>query len=287
MRPVRDLAARASACAAAVLIVFAAVPARAQVRPLVTEDAVPLGAGETRLAVGGSFAPDYEEPIYGLTGDLMSLPAVDAAFGLGGVAEVQVSGGVRTLWISSRVEAPLSSILDIPGDRSTAPEDIVIATKVRLLASRGWRPAMAVRFGTKLPNAGNESGLGTDTTDFVFSLLATWHSGPWRLSANLGTGIVGDPSQIGVQHDPTLYAGSVVRAVSRATELAGEVSGRWLPGHSHRPGSEDRAEVRVGVRHGAGRARVDAALVVGLTSIDAPLGVTGGVTWIFGRARTP
>jgi hypothetical protein len=41
------------------------------------------------------------------------------------------------------------------------------------------------------------------------------------------------------------------------------------------------------VRHGAGRARVDAALVVGLTSIDAPFGVTAGVTWVFGRTKTP
>ena len=178
-------------------------------------------------------------------------------------------------------------ILDIPGDRSSAPQDMVIATKVRLLGPRGWRPAMAVRFATKLPNAGNESGLGSDTTDFFFTLLATWPSATWRVSANLGTGIVGDPSQLGVQHDPTLYALSVRRVLSESTELAGEVSGHWLPAHSHRPGSEDRAEARVGLRQGAGRARLDAAIVVGLTSIDAPVGVTAGVTWLFGSPGTP
>ena len=287
MRALRRVAPLTPVRAVPLLLVLAAVPARAQMRPLVTEDAVPLAAGEIRLAVGATFQPQYEEPVYGLEGDLLHVPAVEAGFGLGGVAEVEVSGGVRTLWISSRSDAPLSSILDIPGDRTTAPQDIVVATKVRLLGGRGWRPAMAVRVGTKLPNAGNESGLGSDTTDVLFTLLATWIPGRWRISTNLGTGIVGDPSQIGVQHDPTLYAVAVARALSPATELAGEVSGRWLPGHPHRPGSEDRAEARLGVRHGAGRARLDAALVAGLTRIDSPIGVTAGVTWIFGRARTP
>jgi hypothetical protein len=268
-------------------LVLAATPARAQVRPLVTEDARPLGAGEMRLALGGTYQPGHEEPVYGLHGDLLHLPAAEFGYGLGGVAELQVSAGLRTIWISERHDAPLASILDIPGDRSSAPQDIVVATKIRLLEGRGRRPALGLRLATKLPNAGNESGLGSDTTDFSLAVLATWRGPRWTLSGNLGTAIVGDPSQIGVQHDPTLYGLSLARRLSSVTEVVGEVAGHWLPSHPHRPGSEDRSEARAGLRRRMGRMRIDAALVAGLTSIDAPLGVTGGVTWTLGSTTTP
>jgi hypothetical protein len=279
--------ARAAFVTLALAFAFAASPVRAQVRPLVTEDAAPLAAGEVRFAVGGTWQPAHEEPVYGLEGDLLHLPAAEVGWGLGGVAELQLSAGLRTIWISERRDAPLASILDIPGDRSSAPQDIVIATKIRLLGGRGWRPALGVRLATKLPNAGNESGLGSDTTDFSLVLLATWRHPRWALSTNLGTAVVGDPSQLGVQHDPTIYGLSVSRKVSAATEVVGEIAGRWLPGHPRRPGSEDRAQARAGLRWNAGGMRIDTALVAGLTSIDAPLGVTAGVTWMFRSPATP
>jgi Putative MetA-pathway of phenol degradation len=279
--------ARAAPFALAFSLAFAGSPAHAQVRPLVTEDAAPLGAGEMRLAIGGTWQPGHEEPVYGLEGDLLHLPAAEFGYGLGGVAELQVSAGLRTIWISERQDAPLSSILDIPGDRSSAPQDIVVATKIRLVRGRGRRPALGVRLATKLPNAGNESGLGSDMTDFSLAVLATWRGSRWTASANLGTAIVADPSQLGVQHDPTLYGVSLSRRVSDRTEVVGEVAGRWLPAHPHRPGAEDRSQVRAGLRRRVGRMSIDAALVAGLTSIDARLGVTGGATWTLGSPRTP
>ena len=102
------------------------------------------------------------------------------------------------------------------------------------------------------------------------------------MAANLGTAIVGDPSQIGVQHDPTLYAVQVARRLADRTEIVGELSGLWLPGHASRPGTEDRGNLRAGLRRGVGRWRVDAALVAGLTSIDASVGVAAMVSRTFG-----
>jgi len=276
----------APACAhiAVVVCLLLAWPTRAaaQVRTFVTEDASPLGAGELRLSFGGFCGRDYEEPVYGLEGTLLQAPIVEADYGLAGIAELQASGGLKTLWIHRRSDAPLSSILDIPGDRTSAPQDIIVATKVRLVRGQGARPELAVRFATKLPNAGNESGLGSDTADFSFILAASWRSRDWRLAVNLGTAVVGDPSQIGVQHDPTLYAVQVARRLPERTEIVGEVSGAWLPGHSSRPGAEDRGDVRVGLRRGAGSWRVDASLVAGLTSIDASVGVAAMVSRTFG-----
>jgi hypothetical protein len=178
----------------------------------------------------------------------------------------------------------MSSILDIPGDRSSAPQDVVVATKVRLCTARGARPAMSARLSTKLPNAGNESGLGSDTTDFALHVLATWRSRAWRVSTHLGTAIIGDPSQLGVQHDPTLYGLGVARAVADRLEVVGEVSGRWLPGHPRRPGSEDRAEARIGVSRTSARWRTDVAVVAGLTSIDPTVGAAVTLVRTFGTA---
>ena len=279
--PITATAARALLAASLVLLL--ARPSLAQVRTFVTEDASPVGNGELRVSFGGLWARDYEEPIYGLTGTLLQAPIVEADYGLGGVAELQVSGGLKTLWIDGRAaDAPLASILDIPGDRTSAPQDVVVATKVRLAVGRGARPAISARVATKLPNAGNESGLGTDTMDFSFSLLATWRAARWRWTANLGTAIVGDPGQLGVQHDPALYALALSRTLDDHTEVAGEVSGRWLPAHASRPGSEDRADVRVGIRRRVGPWRLDAAVLAGLTAIDPSVGLAAALSRTFG-----
>jgi hypothetical protein len=273
----------ARALAGASLVLVLARPCAAQVRTFVTESAAPLGAGEVRLSFGGLWGRDHEEPVYGLQGTLLQAPIVEADFGLGGVAELQVSGGLKTLWIDRRSpDAVLASVLDIPGDRTSAPQDIVVSTKVRILQGRGAKPALSVRFDTKLPNAGNESGLGTDTTDVALLLLATWRGQQWRVTVNLGTATVGDPSQLGVQHDPALYAFALSRTVGERTEVAGEVSGRWLPGHPSRPGSEDRADARMGVRRHLGAWRLDASVMAGLTAIDPSIGVAASVCRTFG-----
>jgi hypothetical protein len=278
----RLVRALARLVALAGLVLASVPPASAQVRAFVTEETSPVDAGQIRLSFGGFCGRDYEEPVYGLQGTLLQAPIVEAEYGLGGVAELQVAGGLKTLWIDRRSTGPLAALLDIPGDRSSAPQDLVVATRIRVLQGRGARPELAVRLATKLPNAGNESGLGSDTTDFFVIVAGSWRLRDWRLVANLGTAVVGDPSQLGVQHDPTLYAVQVARRMNARTEILAEVSGRWLPGHPRRPGSENRGDVRVGLRRGADRWRLDAALVAGLTSIDASLGAAATLSRTFG-----
>ena len=52
---------------------------------------------------------------------------------------------------------------------------------------------VALRFSTRLPNAGNESGLGLDTTDFHFGLAIGKTVQSIRVVGNFGFGILGDP----------------------------------------------------------------------------------------------
>src|SRR5436305_1224918 len=71
-------------------------------------------------------------------------------------------------------------------------EDITIATKIRVLTETASRPALGLRFATKLPNASNESGLGLDTTDFYATLLGAKTVESIRVVGNIGAGILAD-----------------------------------------------------------------------------------------------
>jgi hypothetical protein len=152
-----------------VLIAVAlARPSAAQQRPLVTEDPEPIGAGRVLVEGGIDVAHNQEYPVSGLKGNLWRLPTIGISVGLSSIAELQIDGGLHDqLTITERnPAAPLAGLLTVTGTSTHDVEDIVVATKIRLLQETAGRPAVGIRFATKLPNASNESGLGLDTTDF-------------------------------------------------------------------------------------------------------------------------
>jgi hypothetical protein len=161
-------------------------------------------------------------------------------------------------------------------------EDLVVATKIRLLPETAGRPAIGVRFATRLPNASNESGLGLDTTDFFVSALFGKTVQSIRFVGNAGLGILGDPVRGDRQNDVLAYGFSVARAVRQGLELVGEINGR-LDTRSGEPpvGTESRGAMRVGGRFTHRTVRVDAGLIVGITSRDPSIGFTAGATWVF------
>ena len=264
-----------------------AAPVSAQQRPLVTEDPQTVGAGHVLVEAGLSYARDLELPAYGLEGHRSELPAIGVSIGLGSIAELQVDAGYSRLRVTHRRDAPLTDVLTFSGDTTSSIADVVIGTKIRLIGERGRRPGFSLRLATKLPNAKNQSGLGTDEMDFFASLLAARTIRDVRLVANLGIGIVGDPAQLAVQHDPLIYGVSVARAVTSRFEVVGEVTGRYLSYDEPPPGSENRATLTGGLRYTWGAVRVDAGMSVGLTAIDSRIGLTGGVTWVVDAFRLP
>jgi hypothetical protein len=275
------------AIAAIVGLLAVPMPATAQQRPLVTEDPETIGAGRMLVEGGVEYGRGVEIPLYGLEGDLWQLPSVGVSFGLGWIAELQFDSGVSRLRVTDRRDGPLSGLLDFAGDRTTTVRDVVVATKVRLLEEKARRPALGVRFATKLPNASNETGLGTDMTDFAATLLVAKTVGSLRTVGNVGVAILGDPTTTATQHDPLLYSLSVARALTDAAEVVGEIEGRWLPSDSDAPGAENAATLRGGARYTFRTARLDAALIVGLTDVNAGFGLTAGVTWVFDAFRAP
>ena len=258
--------------------------ADAQQRPLVTEDPETIGSGLVLLEAGFDHLREVVYPVSGLTGNLLRVPTVGVSFGVSSIAEIQIDGGLYSrLTVTSRdVNAPLAAMLDFTGDQTSDFEDIVIGTKLRLVSETTGRPAIGVRFATKLPNASNESGLGLDTTDFYASLLVGKTVQSIRVVGNMGVGILGDPTRGDRQNDVLTYGMSLARAVAQGLEVVGEVNGRLdVRDGEPPPGTDTRGAFRVGGRFTRGTVRLDGGIILGMTARDPSFGFTAGLTWVF------
>ena len=270
---------------ALVLGLFAAGRADAQQRPLLTEDPETVGAGLVLLEAGFDHQREIFYPVSGLTGDLLRVPTLGLSFGVSSIAEIQIDGGIyNRLTVTARdPSAPLAGMLDFTGDSTTSIEDLVIGTKIRLVPEGPGRPAVGLRFATKLPNASNESGLGLDTTDFYASLLVGKTTQSIRVVGNVGLGILGDPVRGDQQNDVITYGLSLARAIAQGVEVVGEVNGRLdtLADEDKIIGTETSGAIRVGGRFTRSTVRVDGGLILGMTARDPSIGFTAGFTWVF------
>jgi hypothetical protein len=267
-----------------VLSLALAAPAAAQQRPLVTEDPETIGAGLILFEGGFDVQREIFYPVSGLQGDLLRVPTLGLSFGLSSIAELQIDGGLYSrLNVNERTAAPLSGMLDFTGDSTSDFEDIVVATKIKVLSEKAGRPAIGLRFATKLPNASNENGLGLDTTDFYATVLVGKTVQSIRLVGNAGLGILGDPTRGDRQGDVLQYGFSVARALLQGVEVVGEINGRLQPmdDADAPPGTDSRAAMRFGARFTHGTVRFDAGAIVGMTSRDPSFGFTAGLTWVF------
>jgi len=264
---------------------LAGLPAAAQQRPLVTEDPEVIGAGLVLLEGGFDYSRDILFPASGLQGNLLRVPTLGVSIGISSIAELQIDGGIYNRLSITHTgvgPAPLADQLNFTGSSTHDVEDIVLATKIRILGETPSRPAFGLRFATKLPNASNESGLGLDTTDFHAQALVGKTVRSIRIVGNVGLGILGDPTRGDNQNDVLLYGVSVARAVREGVEVVGEVNGRANTRGGTAPvGTESRATVRVGGRLTRGTVRLDAAILLGITSRDPGFGFTAGATWVF------
>jgi hypothetical protein len=274
---------------AAALLLACAGSATAQQRPLTTEDPETIGAGRVLFEAGLDYAHDVDYTVSGLTGNLTSVPTLGLSIGVSSIAEIQIDGGLYNhLAITSVKPAPLSSLLTVTGDSTHDVSDIVIGTKIRVVPEGDARPSFGFRFVTKLPNAKNETGLGLDTTDFYASVLIAKTVRSLRIVGNIGSGILGDPTNGQRQNDVLTYGLSLARALTQSAEIVGEVNGRAnLREDGPLPGSESRGLLKLGGRMTHGPVRWDAAVFFGLTEIDPSFGFTTGITYVFNAFTVP
>jgi hypothetical protein len=273
---------------AALVLVGCGSRALAQSRPLATEDPETIGAGQILIEGGYDYQYHAVYPASGLTGNLSRVGTFGINFGVSSLAELQLKTGFQDwLSVTERVPAPLSSMLNFTGTTTRDFMDAVIGAKVRFASETVDRPSMAVKFSTRLPNAGNESGLGLDTTDFDFSFLIAKTVRSVRFAGNVGLGILGDPVRGDEQNDVLSYGISAARAVANGVELVADFSGRISTRDVVPVGTETRSMVRLGARFTSGPVRFDAAFMIGATKNDPLWGVTTGFTWVFKAFTVP
>jgi hypothetical protein len=261
----------------------------AQQRPLVTEDPETVGTGNVLIEGGFDVQRELFYPASGLTGDLLRVPTLGVSFGFSSILELQIDGGFyNRLNITSIEPAPLSDKLELEGDETHDVEDIVVATKIRLVSEAAGRPGFGVRLATKLPVAGNESGLGLDTMDFYVTGLVGKTVSSVRIVGNFGLGILSDPIEGDRQNDVLTYGLSMARALQQGFEFVGEINGRLNTRDDRTPtGTETRAAIRTGLRFTRAAVRVDGGLIFGLTSRDPTFGFTAGLTYVFRGFNLP
>jgi hypothetical protein len=250
-------------------------------RPLATVDPLLAEPGWLVVETGAGFAHDREIPAVGLRGNVLRVPELTLRLSVASRVELRVDTGYEVLFVHERREAPLSAELDYDGEASSDIRDPVVSTLVRVRDESGQAPAIGLKIATRLPVASNQSGLGLDTTDFFLALLAAKDGAGLRWVANLGLGILEVPTAVTSQNDVLTYGFSVSRDIGSRLAVGAGVDGHVdLSGQVH-PGTEDTSVVRLGGRFGAGASTIDAALLIGLAEVDAPLGVTIGLTRSF------
>jgi hypothetical protein len=260
----------------------------AQQRPLVTEDPETVGAGRVLLEGGVDYARSASFPAAGLTGNELRFPVAGVSVGVSSIAELQIDGAFWSrLNIVNRRPAPLSGLVTASETTNTF-DDVVVATKVRLLSETPTRPSAGIRFGMKLPTASEESGIGLGTNDFFASFLLAKTVQSVRIVGNGGIGVFTDPTRGDHHNHEVLYGISFARAVSNAMEVVGEITGHAsTAGSDEPPGTDSRGAFRLGARYTMGMLRLDAGLLVGLTARDPSVGFTTGFTYVFSAFQLP
>lgn len=272
-----------------VMFLGLALPALAQQRPLKTEDPETVGSGRVLIEAGLDFNRDAVFPISGLRGNHMTLPDFGISMGVSSIAEIQIDWAIyqRLNVTGQDSNAPLASLVQLDGDTTEDFGDIRIGAKVRLLSETAHRPAIGSWFSTKLPNASNETGMGSDIQDFSSAVTIGKTVQSVRFVANIGMLMQGNPLRPAAQDDMLIYGLSVARAISQRSEVVGEFLGRANFGTLITPGAEDRGLLRFGLRHTINSVRFDMGVLLGLTAREPEVGITTGFTWVVNGIHVP
>ncbi len=255
-------------------------------RPLRTDNAELVGLGNVQTSFGVEFLHKARYSLSGLEGDLMRFGVTEVRIGVGEYAEFQISGVFRDFLSVTQRTTPV-----IPptfaGDTTSDFGDLILGGKLKLAPERGRVPAISFKFAVQLPNASNESGLGTDETEFYSSVLVSKHFRRLHLLGNVGLGILGSPVVPNSQADMLTYGFAVAASVHPKVELIGQIHGRRGP---PRVGNENLSQVQLGARFRAAGMRWDVAGLAGLEHFSPGSGLIVGVTYefqAFHKKRTP
>ncbi|HEY0170920.1 MAG TPA: hypothetical protein VGB98_07850 [Pyrinomonadaceae bacterium] len=266
--------------------------ARAQQRPLLTEDVDVLQPGSLRVQVGIDFMQDAKFPVSGLTGDLTRVGVIGVHVGLSPNVEFSIEGVAQNfLGINTRGASAVPLELAAGTGSTNDTGDFRLATKIKLRNETRRGPSLGFKFGVELPNSNETRGIGVNQTNaFGMMLVGKKFGRDGRLNTfgNLGLGIYTAPTRLFTQNDMLLYGLGGIFRVNETVNIAAEVNGRAnTRGGSAPLGTESRGEFRLGLQVKAAGLRFDAAGIKGLTEFSPRSGVTFGVTYDTPSVFTP
>jgi hypothetical protein len=244
------------------LVLGAAPAARAQTRPLQTEEAATAAAGTAVLEIGGDLM--RHEPNFLTGGERTRLdgPVLRLVWSPADTVEVDVEWTAR---VAALGDPDFGDVSDWG--------DVALRAKMRLHDERDGGFGLAARFGVTLPETSFGNGLGPNALRMSAQLLLS-KCGSVCVHANAGLALHDEVSRPHEQRDFLHYGLAVVAPADAAVSVVGEIAG--LAGRGA-PGADAHGEVRAGVRWRAGRVRWDAALRRGLTDADGDWGLTAGL----------
>jgi hypothetical protein len=265
-------------------VLFSVAGARAQQRPLITEDVDIIPPGSLRLEVGMDFMQGVKYPVSGLNGDLTRAGVIRVNIGLAPNVEVQIEG-VAHNFLSINSAGPSAIPLEItPGSNSTNDfGDFTLWTKIKLRAETAKGPSIGFRFGVQLPNSSQGRGIGLNQTNAYGQVLVGkkfGRNGRVNTFGNLGVGILTAPTELFSQNDVVMYGLASIIRLNHQFSIAGEVNGRMNTRPGDGPlGTESQGEARLGMQIRASGLRFDFAGIKGLTNHSPRSGITVGVTY--------
>jgi hypothetical protein len=281
-----------SAVAALVLALGLSVAARAQQRPLITEDVDIIPPGSLRIEVGMDFLQNAKFPVSGLTGDLTRAGVIGISIGLAPNVEVQIEG-VAQNFLSINSRGPSAVPLNLAAGANSTNDfgDFTLWTKIKLRNETAHLPSVGFRFGVELPNSSETRGIGLNQTNAYGQILfgkKFGHNARVNTFGNLGIGILTAPTALYTQNDVLTYGFAGIVLLNKQFSIAGEVNGRANTRSGSGPlGTESRGEARLGMQVRASGLRFDFAGIKGLTNLSPRSGITVGVTYDTPSIFTP
>lgn len=136
----------------------------------------------------------------------------------------------------------------------------------------------------KLPNSNERKGIGPNTTDFRLGVLGGWARGPWRLTADVGVGILEAPLENFEQNDVLVYSAELlVRVPGSPLRLYAGADGRASTRGRVPIGTGDLGQASLGADLRLGAWILDGGLTFGYAGSTPDWGLSAGVSrWIAG-----
>ncbi|HKG22446.1 MAG TPA: hypothetical protein VKC34_11150 [Blastocatellia bacterium] len=259
-----------------------ALDARAQQRPLLTEDVDIIKPGVVRIETGFEFLQDVSFPLSGLRGDLTRIADTRLSFGMSPNVEFQIEWSIHNLLSVDR-RGPSAIPLKLGANSSDTNDvgDVTLWMKMKLRNEARRMPAVGFRFGVQLPNSNQTKGIGTNTTNFFGMVTAGKKLMDDRLNVfgNIGIGILEAPVNEFTQNDVLMYGLAGIYKASESVNLVGEVNGFHSTRKRTPLGTEDYSEMRLGAQIRALGVRWNAAGIFGLSNRAPRTGLSIGITY--------